>query len=198
MKRNLDGTYQAGVIYQLGVYIEDEFLEFYVGETTNADIRLAAHRGCAKAGRELLVYDFIRQLSDLGVETEMLIVDSYGDEGPADLEDEWIMKSLLNGVKLQNQKKGSKAWMDNMIETSRRMKEAGYTSLRKFKIWDAEQVRITNDLRHEQRIADAVSSLSLADKIKLSTKHTDAQKYKQMQKEIIDQKTASILNEIKR
>lgn len=201
MKRNEDGTFMPGVIYELGFATEDEWFPFYVGETTNADVRIAQHRSSAKTGTQLLVYDFMREVVSCNLVTELAIIDSYGEDGPADLEDEHIMVHLLNGIKLQNQKKGSAVWMKNMLATKDKMMSSGHTSLREFKIWDAEQVRLQNDARHQARV-EAETQLSWHDQliksIKESSEYTDSQKLKQMQQEVADAKTADILKLIKR
>ena len=66
MKRNEDGTYQPGVIYELRCKIEDSWHPFYVGETINKATRLGQHQTSAKhAGEEsTLVYRFIHDYLD--------------------------------------------------------------------------------------------------------------------------------------
>jgi len=145
--KKINGYYVPGYIYQLGVSLDGVFYEFYVGETTEPHRRFNEHKGAAKAGKELLVYDFMRQLNHIGQETIMIIVDRYGANGPEDKEDEHIMNSLLKGAKLQNMQKGSQGWMNNMIKIRDQMIIHKFTSLRLYKVWDAEQKRIENEKR---------------------------------------------------
>ncbi len=201
MSKQNNGIWKPGVIYELGVWDDLIWIPFYVGETTQADVRLAAHKTCARSGKELLVYDYIRTLTEQGIQTCMEIVDSYGTEGPLDLEDEHIMKLLLQDYKLQNMKKGSNAWMTNMIKIRDKMNEHNFKSLRKFKEWDAEQTRIKNDARHQKRIAEG-KELSWHDKLLLSIKQSDKFKdeaaLKQMRQETAERKAADVFKNIKR
>ena len=197
MKRNKDGSFIPGVIYELGAYDGDDFYPFYVGESTHPAERLEQHRYAAHTGRELLLYDYMRELHKLGYTTHMKLVEDYDEKGPADKEDEHIMNLLLQDFTLQNMKKGSAAWMDNMLATKDKMKATGHTSLREFKVWDAEQTRIANNKRHAERIAEE-NKIPLIDRIKAQTKFTDEAKLKQMQAQVIAAKAEDILNGIKR
>jgi len=61
MKRNEDGTYQPGIIYELRCNIDGVWHPFYVGETINKATRLGQHQVSANHSTEesTLVYRFI-------------------------------------------------------------------------------------------------------------------------------------------
>ena len=52
MKRNEDGTYHPGVIYELRCKIDDAWHPFYVGETISIAQRIGQHRVSAKYADE--------------------------------------------------------------------------------------------------------------------------------------------------
>lgn len=101
-------TFTPGVIYELRV----EGIPFYVGETTDPDKRKKEHAGCANRDESRVVYDWINEFTAGNVTWDLHVVDSYGPEGPADKEDEHIMKNLMAGHELANMKKGSEAWLE--------------------------------------------------------------------------------------
>lgn len=201
MAKKINNKYLPGYIYELGVHYEGDWYPFYVGETTNTKIRLQQHLDAAKQGKERLVYDFIRELTALNAKVKLVVIDAYYEEGPKDLEDEHIMNLLLQGYKLQNMKKGSAKWMDNMLAIRDKMLKAGFTSLRKYKMWDAEQERIKNDARHEQRVAEheekdfhnrIQQSIKNNKKIQEGIKDTDARRL------VAEEQSKEIMNRIRR
>lgn len=124
---------KPGVIYELRCCINNEWYPFYVGETTDPKSRLNQHRIASVTG-ETLVYKFIREmLLPDNIEWGLFIVQEYPAGSPDDLEDEHIMKLLLEGVRLKNMKKGSKNWMTEMLKTCEEMKKRNLTSYREYR-----------------------------------------------------------------
>ena len=77
------------------------------------------------------------------------------------------------------------------------MIKSNHTSLRKFKVWDAEQKRIANDKRHAERLAEE-AKIPLIDRIKAQTKFTDNEKMRQMTIESNQQKADAIMMKLQR
>lgn len=132
--------YEPGIIYEL-VYNNTPF---YVGETTDADRRLAEHQ---RAGRDPknnpeTKYQFIAALNAAGLEWTMREVVAYGQEGPEELEDEHIMALLYDGVTLTNEKKGNANWMTERQTIAEDMRKRGLRSYREYRsVVQAEQAR---------------------------------------------------------
>lgn len=129
--------YEPGVIYDIGVIdlVTNTRTPFYVGETSNPAERLKAH---TRAGRiaddeSTLVYQTIRALNDAGLAWDMQVLTDFGEEGPTDLEDEWIMKHLYSGFKLKNMKKGNANWMADREACAADMRKRSISSYRKYK-----------------------------------------------------------------
>ena len=102
--------FKPGVIYELRCNIEGEWYPFYVGRTSRPEIRVSEHQREARVGNHRLVYHFIRQLDAADVAWNMFTIKSYGMEGASNLEDQHILKLVLDGVTLQNMKKGDSVW----------------------------------------------------------------------------------------
>jgi len=130
-----DIKYAPGVIYDLGALGNGIRVPFYVGETSNADKRLAEHR---RAGRDAnddstKVYQTIKDLDNAGIEWDMKVLAEYGEEGPTDLEDEWIMNHLYAKIKLRNMKKGNANWEAERVAAAADMRKRKITSYRQYK-----------------------------------------------------------------
>ena len=155
MKR-IAGTdqFEPGVIYELRCRLGDSWHPFYVGETTNADVRKKQHTSAGKSDTRW-VYQFFREtLIANNIEWNLFPVHEYGNEGPTDLEHEHIMCLLYDGVRLKNMKKGSDVWMQNQIEIATDMRKRGIRSYRKY--------REALDQDAQQRVADAQQARWLA------------------------------------
>jgi len=136
MKRNDDGTYQPGFIYELRCKIDDAWHPFYVGETISISQRIGQHRVSAKYADEesTLVYRFIHDYLDANnIEWDLFEIDQYGAEGPEALEDEHIMRLLVDNVALKNTKKGNANWMDERMAVADDMRERKITSYKRYK-----------------------------------------------------------------
>lgn len=161
MKQNEDGTYQPGVIYELRCEIDGAWHPFYVGETINKATRLGQHKVSANNADETstLVYRFIHDYLDAGnIEWSLFEVDQYGAEGPEALEDEHIMRLLVEGVALKNTKKGNANWMTERIAVADDMRKRNITSYRKYKeilSYEEQERRVNeaNALRVEIELA---------------------------------------------
>ena len=161
MKRNEDGTYQPGVIYELRCNIDDVWHPFYVGETINKATRLGQHQVSAKHATEesTLVYRFIHDyLIASGIEWDLFEIDQYGAEGPEALEDEHIMRLLVDNVALKNTKKGNANWMDERMRVADDMRSRKITSYRRYKevLTYEEQERKVNEA-NAQRVAEELA-----------------------------------------
>lgn len=136
MKRNDDGTYQPGYIYELRLFLEDAWHPFYVGETINKTTRFGQHQTLANhadAG-STLVYRFIHDyVIENKIEWGLFEIDQYGAEGPEALEDEHIMRLLVEGVALKNTKKGNANWMTERMAVADDMRSRKITSYKRYK-----------------------------------------------------------------
>lgn len=146
---NITG-YEPGIIYDLGFYDPETNIRypFYVGETTNKVQRYKTHirEGVSPAPDAEDKYHFIKQLNDRNLKWDIQDLAAYGNEGPADLEDEWVMKYLFDGITLTNMVRGSDRWIKNMEDrekVSADMKRRGISSYRKYKeiLTDEERER---------------------------------------------------------
>jgi len=161
MKRNEDGTYQPGVIYELRCNIDDVWHPFYVGETINKATRLGQHQVSARHATEesTLVYRFIHDyLIASGIEWDLFEIDQYGAEGPEALEDEHIMRLLVDNVALKNTKKGNANWMDERMAVADDMRSRKITSYKRYKevLTYEEQERRVNE-SNAQRVAEELA-----------------------------------------
>ncbi len=102
--------YKPGVIYELRCNISGEWHPFYVGRTSRPDARLAEHQRDADNGNHRLVYHFIRQLDEIEITWNLFPVFSYDSMGPLNYEDQHILNLVLDGITLQNMKKGDSNW----------------------------------------------------------------------------------------
>jgi len=150
-KRLEDNSFEPGIIYELRACINNEWHPFYVGETYRPERRETEHRALARFDDTRVVYDFIRTLNTEGVEWRLFPVAEYGAEGPGDLEDENIMRCILDGVNLMNMRKGDYIWLAAKQAQAADMRANGFTSYRKYREWQSElemeKVRKQNDLR---------------------------------------------------
>lgn len=137
MARKLsNGKYEPGVIYRLYFIEGTERIPFYVGESIQPDVRLAQH----KRGGELNadsedrnVYAAIQQMNDAGVTWDMEIVEHYGEDGPSDLEDVWVLKTLYDQFTLTNMKRGNQQWLERMEADAQEMRKLGISSPREYR-----------------------------------------------------------------
>lgn len=161
MKRNEDGTYQPGFIYELRCKIDDAWHPFYVGETISISQRIGQHRVSAKYADDTstLVYRFIHDYLDANnIEWDLFEIDQYGVEGPEALEDEHIMRLLVDNVALKNTKKGNANWMDERMAVADDMRERKITSYKRYKevlTYEEQQRRVdeANALRLIEEVA---------------------------------------------
>ena len=132
---------KPGVIYELRFQIDEEWTPFYVGESSNHRMRMAQHRAAAISDTTH-VYTFIREiLVPKNIKWDIFPVKDYGEEGPADLEDEHIMSLLQQDIPLTNMKKGNANWMKNMMDMAADMKIRKITSYRQYrKIKEQESI----------------------------------------------------------
>lgn len=161
MKRNEDGTYQPGYIYELRCRINNDWHPFYVGETINKATRLGQHQVSANNADETstLVYRFIQEHLDANkIEWDLFEVDQYGTEGPEALEDEHIMRLLVEGVSLKNTKKGNANWMTERMKVADDMRLRKITSYKRYKevLSYEEQERKVNEA-NAQRVAEELA-----------------------------------------
>lgn len=129
--------YAPGIIYDIGIIdpATKDRIPFYVGETSDPEERLKAHKRAGKNADDesTLVYQTIRALDDAGVEWTMETLAEFDKEGPTDLEDEWIMKHLYSGYRLKNMKKGNANWMAEREACAADMRKRSISSFRKYK-----------------------------------------------------------------
>ena len=166
MKRNEDGTYQPGVIYELRCKINDAWHPFYVGETINKATRLGQHQVSANHANDesTLVYRFIHDyLIANNIEWDLFEVGQYGEEGPEALEDEHIMILLVEGVSLKNSKKGNANWMTERMAVADDMRKREITSYSLYKqvltyeeqqrkVDEANAIRVAEELARQQAL----------------------------------------------
>ena len=166
MKRNEDGTYQPGVIYELRCKIDDAWHPFYVGETISITQRIGQHRVSAKYADEesTLVYRFIHDYLDANnIEWDLFEVGQYFEEGPEALEDEHIMILLVEGVALKNSKKGNANWMTERMAVADDMRKRSITSYSLYKqvltyeeqqrkVDEANAIRVAEELARQQTL----------------------------------------------
>ncbi len=161
MKRNDDGTYQPGYIYELRCKIEDAWHPFYVGETINKTTRLGQHQVSANNADDTstLVYRFIHDYLDANkIEWDLFEVDQYGAEGPEALEDEHIMRLLVEGVSLKNTKKGNANWMSERMAVADDMRKREITSYKRYKeVLTYEEQQRKVDEANALRVAEALA-----------------------------------------
>jgi hypothetical protein len=164
MKRNEDGTYQPGIIYELRCKIEDAWHPFYVGETISISQRIGQHRVSAKYADEesTLVYRFIHDYLDANnIEWDLFEVGQYDEQGPEALEDEHIMKLLVEGVSLKNSKKGNANWMTERMAVADDMRKREITSYSLYKqvltyeeqqrrVDEANAIRVAEELEQQR------------------------------------------------
>lgn len=156
MKRNEDGTYQPGYIYELRCKIEDAWHPFYVGETISISQRIGQHRVSAKYADDTstLVYRFIHDYLDANnIEWDLFEIDQYGADGPEALEDEHIMRLLVDNVALKNTKKGNDLWMTERMAVADDMRKRKITSYKRYKeVLTYEEHQRKVDEANQQRL----------------------------------------------
>jgi hypothetical protein len=156
--------YNPGIIYALGFTESGQWFPFYVGRTERPEQRFKEHQRAGKNADDdsTHVYQFIKnELIPLSIEFEMRELETYGEEGPTDLEDEHIVKLLIDGQSLKNMKKGDANWLAERQNAAKDMKQRGMTSYRKYKqrlsyeeqqrkIEEANTKRIAEELAYNQ------------------------------------------------
>ena len=179
MKRNEDGTYQPGIIYELRCKIEDAWHPFYVGETISITQRIGQHRVSAKYADEesTLVYRFIHDYLDANnIEWDLFEVGQYDEQGPEALEDEHIMILLVEGVSLKNSKKGNANWMTERMAVADDMRKREITSYSLYK-----QVLTYEE---QQRKVDEANAIRVAEEL---AKQRTLTKQEQIRQQMIEQ-----------
>jgi hypothetical protein len=187
---------KSGIIYELRANIDDEWHPFYVGQTNNAKRRIGEHRNDAKNATDesTLVYRNIKtHLNANDIEWNMFEVDEFNENSPADLEDEHIVRLLLEGAKLWNSKKGSPNWLADRQAAADDMRVRGVTSYRKYReilsleehnrqIMEQNEQRIQEELERskiteiERRRQEQLDfAQQLADKLRAEKEQTDRQ-----------------------
>lgn len=134
IKNKQTNQWEPGWIYALEVQIGQDWHRFYVGETTDQDRRFREHdlAGRNADDTSTCVYQTLHDIKDQGLSWRMVPLEEYGTEGPTDLEDEWIMKSLLAGDILANEKKGNANWMQERLAVAEDMRKRSITSYREY------------------------------------------------------------------
>jgi len=145
-KRNNDGTFVPGVIYELGV-AGDNWVPFYVGESHDANCRINGHISATKKS-QTDVYIHTRSLDAAGIAWVLKVIDNYGIEGPTDKEHDHIIRNINLGFKLKNMKKGNQHWMEQMERDAADMKKLGMTSYSGYK----KYVKILEDAERQKRL----------------------------------------------
>ena len=153
------GRFEPGIIYELGYESDGKWIPFYVGESYKKEQRLNQHKSLVKNGdTSLHVYDYIRhELEPKNIEWTLSVVLEYGEEGPTDLEDEQIVKRLVEQYELKNKKKGSENWRLERDLAAAEMRRRGLTSYRKYRAqldYEREERKIQeqNELRRQQEL----------------------------------------------
>lgn len=174
-------NYKPGIIYSLRFFAEGEWYPFYVGRTEDANRRFKEHKSAGKNANDesTHVYQFInKELMPLGIEFEMHELEKYGSEGPTDLEDEHIVRLLVEGHQLKNMKKGDANWLAERQRAANDMKQRGMTSFRKYKerlsyeeqqrkIEEANAKRIAEELAHKAWQEEQAALLTLREATRL-------------------------------
>ena len=167
--------YNPGIIYELRFFAEGAWYPFYVGRTEDAERRFKEHKSAGKNATDesTHVYQFIKkELLPLGIEFELNELEKYGEEGPTDLEDEHIVRLLLEGHQLKNMKKGDANWLAERQTAASDMKKRGMTSYRQYKqrlsyeeqqrkIEQANAKRIAEELAHKKWQEEQAALLTL-------------------------------------
>jgi hypothetical protein len=173
--------YNPGIIYALGFTESGLWFPFYVGRTERPKQRFKEHQYAAKSADDTSthVYQFIKkELIPLGIEFEMRELETYGEEGPTDLEDEHIVKLLLDGQSLKNMKKGDANWLAERQNAAKDMQHRGMTSYRKYKqrlsyeeqqrkIEEANAQRIAAEIAHKAWQQEQAALLTLREATRL-------------------------------
>lgn len=147
--------YEPGIIYDIGV-IDPQTntrIPFYVGETCDPEGRLLAHKRAGKNADDssTLVYQYIKLLDENNLKWTMETLATFEQEGPTDLEDEWIMRHLYDGCKLKNMKKGNANWMAEREACATDMRVRKISSYRKYKeVLSHEQQQAEADRKHAE------------------------------------------------
>jgi len=141
-------------IYELRYFDQNSWHIFYVGRSKDLHARKIAHKSSAKCGAETLVYDFIRSLKTVNIVWDIFSVLEFNEY--IQQEDDHILKLLFSGITgLQNMKKGDAKWREQTLNNIALAKSAGCNTIKDYKIWNAEQELIKNEIRHQKRIAEA-------------------------------------------
>lgn len=173
--------YKSGIIYSLRFFAEGEWYPFYVGRTEDANRRFKEHKSAGKNANDesTHVYQFInKELMPLGIDFELNELEKYGSEGPTDLEDEHIVRLLVEGHQLKNMKKGDANWLAERQNAAIDMKKRGMTSFRKYKerlsyeeqqrkIEEANAKRIAEELAHKAWQEEQAALLTLREATRL-------------------------------
>lgn len=148
--------FEPGCIYELRFTHSGVDIPFYVGETTDAERRLAEHIYGAKNAdfTSETKYQFIATALDAnGIPWTLVPVIEYGAEGPEALEDEHMMAVLVDGYELTNEKKGNAAWMQERVAVAEDMRERGIRSFSEYKRTLAEEEALHSDRRTPEQVA---------------------------------------------
>lgn len=127
--------FEPGYIYELRFSMGGEHFPFYVGETTDPDRRLGEHQyGARNADSDSEAkYQFIATALDANsIPWTMVPVIEYGSEGPEALEDEHMMKLLVDGYELTNAKKGNANWMAERVAVADDMRARDIRSFKEY------------------------------------------------------------------
>jgi hypothetical protein len=92
------------------------------------------------------------------IEWGLFEIDQYGEEGAEALEDEHIMRLLVDGVALKNTKKGNANWMTERMAVADDMRSRKITSYRKYKeVLSYEEHQRKVDEANAQRLIEEVA-----------------------------------------
>jgi hypothetical protein len=173
------GLYEPGVIYELRYFENNQWTPFYVGESYKPDDRLKSHQGAGRNATDesTIVYNTIKHFNDAGIVWNMFTVEHYGIDGPTDREDEHIMKLLLQGITLTNEKKGNANWFNNMQAEAKDMRHRNITSYRKYReVISQEERKARLVKRQEKWIRDHAIDRIYKLEVKIYHKHYNTKK----------------------
>lgn len=174
-KRTLDKKFIPGVIYELGITTNIEWIPFYVGEAIDFKKRLSGHRSSSKHGGTY-VYQYIRSLDSANIPWEIKQVDAYGEEGPLDKEHWHILKNLRNGIHLMNMKKGNQKWLTKIQNEVNEMQGLKINTWHEYKQHKKRLSDEEKEARHQQWLLEQADKDKLKQKTALDRLHHAAER----------------------
>ena len=142
-KRIEKSKWSSGVVYELRYSDATGWHTFYVGESYQPDVRRREHKNAADHTSSQLVYQTIAAFNDAGIEWDLFPVAQYGEEGPSDLEDQYVISALQRGCQLTNMKRGNANWLEQQQQLADDMACAGYTCVKSYRLHLEETKPVT-------------------------------------------------------